>query len=60
MKSFVVCRFNLPSGGYESVVHVIRHNVWFYVSKIEKKKVLYLKSPKVLLKKYISFIKIGT
>ena len=34
--------------------------VWFYVSKLEKKKVLYLKSPKVLLKKYISFIKIGT
>jgi len=46
-----VCLREVTSGSYTS-----QDNVWFYVSKREKK-VLYLKSPKVLLKKISPLLK---
>ena len=54
-KSFLICRFSLPSGGYESVVHVTRYNVWFYVSKLENKGSLFEVS-EGFIKKQISHL----
>ena len=45
----------MPSGGYESVVHVTRYNVWFYVSKLENKGSLFEVS-EGFIKKQISHL----